>query len=111
MNTIANANKTIPAETPIIPVILITRPMKTSLFRISDALIVGSENPDPHFSRTSTQRPFSFDHLVGAGEYSARNFNAQRFRGFQIDDEMTFGWQHHLITTRWVCATLPRLFN
>src|SRR5260370_38138160 len=37
-NTIAKANKTIPAETPIIPVTLITRPIMISLSAIADLL-------------------------------------------------------------------------
>jgi hypothetical protein len=32
-----------------------------------------------------------FDHLVGAGEKGFRNRKADRFRGFDVDDEFELG--------------------
>jgi hypothetical protein len=34
-----------------------------------------------------------FDHLVGAGLQGLRHSQTQRFCGFQIDDELVFGWR------------------
>ena len=34
-----------------------------------------------------------FDHLVGAGEKSGRDFEAHLFGGLEIDDQLEFGWQ------------------
>jgi hypothetical protein len=33
-----------------------------------------------------------FDDAVGAGKQRWLNFQAQRFRRFQIDNELKFGW-------------------
>jgi hypothetical protein len=38
------------------------------------------------------QRLALFDHLVGAGLQGLRHSQTQRFCGFQIDDELVFGW-------------------
>src|SRR5260370_9164775 len=60
-NTIAKANKTIPAETPIIPVTLITRPIMISLSAIADLLapsyLFTSSASADHESRQSTVGP------------------------------------------------------
>ena len=37
----------------------------------------------------------SFDHLVGAGEQRRWHFEAERLRGFEIDDEFELGGLHH----------------
>src|SRR5260370_14369434 len=57
--------------------------------------------PSPHSLRKICRRAMgeeggaSFDHLVGAREQRRRNFDAQRTRGRQIDDELKFGGLHH----------------
>src|SRR5262249_15661122 len=33
-----------------------------------------------------------FDYLVGGGEQRLRNIETERFGGFEIDDELEFGW-------------------
>src|SRR6516162_8871612 len=38
------------------------------------------------------QRPALFSHLVGDGEQRLRNIETERFGGFEIDDELKFGW-------------------
>src|SRR5260370_31792315 len=68
-NTIPNANKTIPAETPIIPVTLITRPIMIPLSAIADLLA-----------------PL-FDHLIGAHEQRWRHLDAERPGALEVDDE------------------------
>src|SRR5262249_39161051 len=49
-----------------------------------------------HPSPTRTHAS-SFDHLVGAGEQDRGNFEAKRFRGLEIDDELEldrlFDWK------------------
>src|SRR5260370_42163962 len=37
-------------------------------------------------------RPFSLDHLVGAGDERCRHLDAERFRGLQIDDQLELRW-------------------
>src|SRR6516165_5105600 len=37
----------------------------------------------------------SFDHLVGAGEERFGNREANRFRGFDVDDQLELGRLHH----------------
>src|SRR5262249_22167343 len=40
--------------------------------------------------------PFtSFDHLVGARDKCRRNFQAERFRSAEVDDQLKFGWLHN----------------
>ena len=46
-------------------------------------------------ARTLWASAASLDHLVGAREHRRRNFDAQRTRGRQIDDELEFGGLHH----------------
>ena len=74
-NTIAKANKTIPAETPIIPVTLITRPIMISLSAIADLLapsyLITSSAGADHESRRSA---------VGASGTSDRNDSTPRWQ-------------------------------
>src|SRR6478736_9598327 len=34
----------------------------------------------------------SFDHLIGAGDQSGRDFKTKCFGGFKVDDQLVFGW-------------------
>src|SRR6266478_9039988 len=74
-NTIAKANKTIPAETPIIPVTLITRPIMISLSAIADLLapsyLITSSAGADHESRRSA---------VGASGTSDRKDSTPRWQ-------------------------------
>jgi len=36
--------------------------------------------------------PALFDHLVGTGQQRRRDFEAKRFRGFEVDHKLEFGW-------------------
>src|SRR5258707_11995671 len=76
-NTIPNANKTIPAETPIIPVTLITRPIMIPLSAIADLLA-----------------PL-FDHLVGASEQRRRHGEAKYPGGLGVDDQFELTRLHN----------------
>jgi hypothetical protein len=40
---------------------------------------------------SSCSKPTLFDHLVGAREQRRRNFDAQRLRRLQVDDQFEFG--------------------
>src|SRR6266436_10352620 len=68
-NTIANADKTIPAATPIIPVTLITRPIRIPLSAIADLLA-----------------PL-IDHLVGAREQLVGHCETEHPGGLVVDDQ------------------------
>jgi hypothetical protein len=46
-------------------------------------------------TNTSVQKPDLLDHLVGAGEQCRWDFDADRPRGLQVDDEFVFGWRLH----------------
>src|SRR5260370_15551212 len=49
--------------------------------------------PDFHrLDRTSLRLAHSFDHLVGAGEQCWRDGEAERFCGFEIEDQLELGW-------------------
>src|SRR6516164_3554377 len=48
-------------------------------------------------------RGASFDHLVGAGEYRRRNFDAERPSGLEIDHQFVFGRSLHR-KVRWLGA-------
>jgi hypothetical protein len=41
-------------------------------------------------SRLSRHHSCSFDHLVGAKQEQFRQLEAERFRGFEIDDQLVF---------------------
>src|SRR6266446_4068763 len=81
-NTIANADKTIPAATPIIPVTLITRPIRIPLSAIADLLA-----------------PL-FDHLVGSSERCRRGC---RGRGCRKSD----AFEQHLNEIGPIAGCLP----
>ena len=38
--------------------------------------------------RLSQQHSCSFDHLVGAGKYLGRDFKAERFGRFEVNDQL-----------------------
>src|SRR6185437_15787353 len=54
--------------------------------------------PEADSSRTSwalpkwAQQATSLDHLIGAAEQHRWHFQAERFRGLEIDDQREFGW-------------------
>jgi hypothetical protein len=77
-------NKTVPAKTPIIPVILITRPMMISLFAITDLPLSPWKSlfAQSHvFSAPARRRAVSLDHLVGAGDRRRRDGDTKSFLG------------------------------
>src|SRR5215467_15043451 len=88
INTIAKVNKTVPAKTPIIPVILITRPIMISLFAITDLSLSPRKSPfatKPGFGAAARRRAVSLDHLVGEGERRCWHFQAECLGGLEID--------------------------
>src|SRR5215813_7819882 len=98
INTIAKVNKTVPAKTPIIPVILITRPIMISLFAITDLSLSPRKSPfatKPRFSAPARRRAASLDHLVGAGEQCRRHVEAERHGRLEVDHKLILGWRLH----------------
>jgi hypothetical protein len=43
----------------------------------------------------SRKSPYSFDHLVGTGEYGRRHRQAERFSGLEVDDQLVLGRRLH----------------
>src|SRR5215471_967536 len=98
INTIAKVNKTVPAKTPIIPVILITRPIMISLFAITDLSLSPRKSPfatKPRFSAPARRGAVSLDRLVGAGDQCRRHFKAECPGRLQVDNEFVLGRRLH----------------
>src|SRR5260221_14627981 len=76
-NTIPNANKTIPAETPIIPATLIARPIMIPLSAITDLL-------DPSHSITSSARVSS---ALSPFQPKMERIPPHRRPGLPLDDD------------------------